>query len=83
MKQYGPSARFWETQQDNVVLSRLDLAVAQMLELNVIRCVDVTSDTGVEYAWTYLGQQCCHRLGAVAPVLPFPVISGDIPESLF
>jgi len=63
MKKYGANRMFWETTDDNKVLSRFDLAVTQMLTAGVIRCVDAATDTGVAYAWTYLGQQCCLRLG--------------------
>jgi hypothetical protein len=63
MKQCGPSQVFWESEADNKVLSRMDLAIAQMLELNVLRCVDAANEAGVGYTWTYLGQKCCHRLG--------------------
>jgi hypothetical protein len=78
MKKHGPREPFRELQADNTVLSRLDLAIAQMLELNVIRCVDVVSETGCEYAWTYLGKQCCYRLGVVEPIptrLQVPIIA--------
>lgn len=63
MKLHGPSQTFWEEKDDNTLLSRLDLAIAQMLELGVLRCVETANDRGVGYTWTYLGQKCCHRLG--------------------
>lgn len=70
MKEYGLHGAFWETERTNMVLSRLDLAVSQMLELNVIRCVDVgTGEQECRYEWTYLGRQCCQRLGAKFPPL--------------
>lgn len=46
MRKYGPNQMSWETSNDdNKVLSRLDLAITQMIEAGVIRCVDVAKDT--------------------------------------
>lgn len=81
MKKYGPNQLFWETTDDNKVLSRLDLAVTQLLAAGVIRCVDAATDTGVGYAWTYLGQQCCLRLGAT--IVPLSVSLEPPPPNVF
>jgi hypothetical protein len=79
MKKYGPSQVFWETKIDNTVLSRLDLAIAQMLEVNVLKCIDAINETGVGYTWTYLGKQCCYRLGVFDPP-PTEPFSGSSPQ---
>ena len=73
MKKYGPDRMFWETTGDNKVLSRFDHAVSQMLAAGLIECVDAATDTGVGYNWTYLGQQCCLRLGAW-------ILASDVPD---
>lgn len=62
--EHGSSTHFWETTADNKPLSRLDLAISQLLDLEVIRCVQVDTDSGLAYTWTYLGRQCVLRLGA-------------------
>jgi len=67
MRKNGPNQMFWETKSENTLLSRLDQAISQMLAAGVIECVDVANDAGVGYTWTYLGQQCCLKLGATAP----------------
>jgi hypothetical protein len=72
MKKYGPDRMFWETTGDNNLLSRFDHAVSQMLEAGLIECVDAATDTGVGYNWTYLGQQCCIRLGAQSVAVDTP-----------
>ncbi len=77
MKTHGPSQVFWESKIDNMVLSRMDLSIAQMLELNVLKCVDAANETGVGYTWTYLGKQCCYRLGIFDP--PPQAFSGPAP----
>jgi len=80
IKKYGHQA-FWEEKTDNTVLSRMDLAIMQMLELNVLRCVDAANNTGVSYVWTYLGKQCCYRLGVKEG--PAPVLfQGPQPENM-
>jgi hypothetical protein len=81
MRKYGPNQTFWETSDENKVLSRLDLAVSQMLEADVLRCVDAATETGIAYAWTYLGQQCCHRLEVLMSdeqPIPFEGIADNV-----
>jgi hypothetical protein len=70
MREHGANQQFWETQNDNNIVGRIDLAIAQMLDLRLIHCVDATTTTGFAYSWTYLGQQCCRRLGVVQNVAP-------------
>ncbi|HKI20211.1 MAG TPA: hypothetical protein VKA15_20140 [Isosphaeraceae bacterium] len=82
MKKHGPSQTFWEDKVDNMVLSRMDLAIAQMLESNVLKCVDIVNETGVGYTWTYLGKQCCYRLGIVDPPPLAPAFSGPPPQHM-
>lgn len=60
---------FWESASDNKVLSRMDLAINQMLEWGIIECVEAASERGLAYSWTYLGQKCCQRLGVQIPVV--------------
>jgi hypothetical protein len=80
MRDHGPSDTFWEGQANNTLLSRMDLAIAQMLELNVIRCVEAPTENGVGYTWTYLGQQCCYRLGIFAK--PSPLFLPVAPQQI-
>lgn len=64
---------FFEVSDANTVASRDDLAVMQLLELEVIQCIKYAADTQFAYTWTYLGRQCIIRLG-----LPLsPVVNSD------
>ena len=55
---------FWETSGENEVLYRFENAILQMRAGGVIECVDAANETGFGSIWTYLGQQCCLKLGA-------------------
>jgi len=66
---HGADTQFWETAGDNAVLSRLDLAISQLLDVGVIRCVQAATESGLAYTWTYLGRQCALRLGVQPRVL--------------
>ncbi len=59
--------QFWENNQENVILSRLDLSISQMLDLGLIRCGSAASESGLAYTWTYLGRECIRRLGIALP----------------
>jgi hypothetical protein len=82
MKKHGPSDTFWEDKTENRILTLMDMSIAQMLELSVLACVEAANERGVGYTWTYLGKQCCYRLGihdrpavvALAGVAPQQVI---------
>jgi hypothetical protein len=50
-----------------------------MLEVNVLKCIDAINETGVGYTWTYLGKQCCYRLGVFDPP-PTEPFSGSSPQ---
>jgi len=69
MLKHGSERQFWETEADNKVLSRLDLAISQLLDLGIIRCVQAATESSLAYAWTNLGSQCCQRLG-IQPTIP-------------
>lgn len=65
---------------DNRIASSEDLSILQLLELGLIRCTHTETDEGLLYLWTYLGRQCCARLGAglihlppASPHLPVPL----------
>jgi len=78
MKKHGPSDVFFEKrigkepeeeeQRQNRIATVMDLSIALMLELNVIHCVDAVNELGVGYTFTYLGKQCCYRLGVLLRV---------------
>ena len=53
-----------------------------MLELNVIRCIDASNNTGVSYVWTYLGKQCCCRLGVTELQVSVPFFHGPQPQNM-
>ena len=53
----------YETSRDNNIVSRDDLAILQLLELNVIQCIQYTREIPYAYTWSYLGRQCIARLG--------------------
>lgn len=72
LKDHGAHDHFFEAKPDNTILSRLDLAILQLLELGVVRCVPSETASGVAYGWTYLGRECCRRLG----VLPLADMHG-------
>lgn len=88
MKKHGPSDVFYEKrvgeepvdeqQRENRIMTVMDMAIALMLELNVIQCVEAITELGVGYSFTYLGKQCCYKLGVFnrqAPLLMFPTVS--------
>lgn len=79
--EHGGSRYFWEKQANNSVLARLDLAISQLLDLGVIQCVNAATESGLAYAWTYLGRQCVQRLGAEPQRLELRS-SGDVPSSV-
>ena len=54
---------FSESESDNKVISRLDMAIAQLLELGIIQCVKAGTASGLSYAWTYLGKRCIAQMG--------------------
>jgi hypothetical protein len=58
---------FWEKADDNSLLSRLDLAISQLLEYGIIQCVEAAGEKGLAYSWTYFGQRCYIRLGYQIP----------------
>jgi hypothetical protein len=63
MLKHARNPCFWETSADNSILSRLDLAVVQLLEFGVVRCIRVPTEPGLAYEWTYFGRECLKRLG--------------------
>jgi hypothetical protein len=54
---------FYETEADNKVISRLDIAITQLLELGIIRWVKANTASGLGYMWTYLGKRCIIQMG--------------------
>ncbi len=70
----GNNSHFWETKPDDRISSRFDLAILQLLELEVVECTQAATDSGVAYAytWTYLGRQCALRLGVQPPAPQLP-----------
>ncbi len=77
MKKHGFHDTFWEESNEQAVMSRLDHAIFQLLSAGVIECVDAPNEAGIAYCWTYLGQQCCLKLGIQrfpisTAVEPFP-----------
>ena len=89
MRRHGGGPGFQEIHKEGRELSEndldlgrfasvMDMAVSQMLELNVLRGVTAASATGVVYAWTYLGKKCCERMGVRTgeSVSPNPLAMG-------
>jgi hypothetical protein len=82
MKRHGPSDVFYEQSfnedavSENRVVTMMDMSIAIMLELNVIQCVEAYTKLKMGYAFTYLGKQCCYRLG----IFDKPVILPSEPQ---
>lgn len=75
---HAADLQFWESEPDNKILSRLDLAISQLLNAGIIRCVTAATSSGLAYEWTYLGRECCKRLAPTTlpplpPLLPPPL----------
>ena len=71
---HGTDLHFWEEKSDNSVLTRLDLAILQLLELELVECTEAATGTDISlaYTWTYLGQQCALRLCTQLPPWSLP-----------
>lgn len=52
---------------ENSLLSRDDFHIQQMINLGLINCVPDSSDLRFQMFWTYLGRECCRRLGIELP----------------
>jgi hypothetical protein len=81
MKKHGSHDTFWEESNGQAIMSRLDHAVFQLLSAGVIECIDAPNDSGLAYCWTYLGQQCCLKLGVSR--LPISTASEPFHENVF
>lgn len=58
---------FNDGKAENHLLSRDDFHTQQMINLGLIRCVPESSDLRFQMVWTYLGRECCRRLGVELP----------------
>ncbi len=58
---------FNDERAENSLLSRDDFHTQQMISLGLIRCVPDSSDLRFQMVWTYLGRECCRRLGVELP----------------
>lgn len=67
MRKFGPAGRFHETGDDNAIYGRETAAIELMLSLGLIACLPSEAPSGADYGWTYLGKQCCYKLGLVEP----------------
>lgn len=79
---FGGSPGLQPLHLDSGLVSRDDFAIAQFLELGIVRVLPAPNEWGIVYTWTYLGRQCISRLGVfVAPTTP-PVGFAPAPEMI-
>ena len=63
MEEHHLSESFHETENLNTILARHDLAITQMLDNNLIRCLRSGTLSKLVYYWTYLGKRCMVQMG--------------------
>jgi hypothetical protein len=58
---------FNDGKAENNLLSRDDFHTQQMINFGLINCVPDASELRFQMVWTYLGRECCRRLGVDLP----------------
>ena len=67
IRRLAHSQAFNDGTAKNEPLSRDDYHTHQMIRLGLIQCVADSTDLRSYMAWTYLGRECCRRLGVELP----------------
>ena len=62
------ASTFNDGKAENNLLSRDDFNTQQMINLGLIQVTPDSTDLRFKMAWTYLGRECCRRLGVEIPV---------------
>ena len=69
MRRLAVATAFNDGDAKNSVISRDDFHIQQMITLGLIRCVPDSTDLRSHMTWTYLGRECCRRIGIDVPVV--------------
>tara|TARA_E500000305_G_scaffold3796_1_gene3402 strand:- start:53831 stop:54721 length:891 start_codon:yes stop_codon:yes gene_type:complete len=67
MRRLALANTFNDGEPKNNLISRDDFHTQQMITLGLIRCVADTTPFRSHMEWTYLGRECCRRLGVDLP----------------
>ncbi|MDM4014641.1 hypothetical protein [Roseiconus lacunae] len=68
MKRLGANSALTDGGGENrSAVGRDEFYAQQLLNLGILRTTDADSNLQYQYTWTYLGRECCRRIGVAIP----------------